>query len=58
MKCCLPLTRVADIALNRPHRRNALTGRSRGSMRPWTGGRRDDVRVVLLHGAGGALCAG
>lgn len=51
---------VADIALNRPHRRNALTGPLLEGLHAAMDevARRDDVRVVLLHGAGGALCAG
>ena len=51
---------VASIALNRPERRNAITG-------PLADGlaeafravdERDDVGVVLFHGAGGAFCSG
>ena len=51
---------VASVTLNRPHRKNAITG-------PLADGladafravsARDDVNVVLLSGAGGGFCSG
>ncbi|SVD82994.1 uncharacterized protein METZ01_LOCUS435848, partial [marine metagenome] len=51
---------VASITLNRPHRKNAITG-------PLADGladafravsARDEVNVVLLSGAGGGFCSG
>lgn len=51
---------VADVMLNRPHRRNALTGPVLEGLHAAmdAAAAREDIRVVLLHGAGGALCAG
>jgi enoyl-CoA hydratase len=51
---------VLRLTMNRPDRRNALTAemadRLAGEIEAAAG--RDDVRVILLRGAGGAFCAG
>ena len=51
---------VASIVLNRPERRNAITGPLvEGLVSAFTSvGERDDVGVVLFHGAEGAFCSG
>lgn len=51
---------VAEIVLNRPHRRNALTGPVLEGVHEALDrvATSDDVHVVLLHGAGGSFCAG
>lgn len=51
---------VASITLNRPHRKNAITGPlADGLAEAFRGASdRDDVHVVLLSGAGGGFCSG
>lgn len=51
---------VAEVVLNRPHRRNALTAPLLDGLHAAMDAAATDpeIRVVLLHGAGGALCAG
>lgn len=51
---------VAEIVLNRPHRRNALTGPLLEGLHEAMDqvSERADIHSMLLHGAGGALCAG
>jgi len=51
---------VASIVLNRPERRNAITGPLvEGLASAFTSAaERDDVGVVLFHGADGAFCSG
>lgn len=51
---------IAEVVLNRPHRRNALTGPVLEGLHAAMDqvATRGDVRVVLLHGAGGSFCAG
>jgi len=55
-----PSPRVAHVVLNRPHRRNALTGPLADSLiRELTEVHQDDeVTVIVLRGAGGAFCSG
>ena len=51
---------VALLTLDRPHRLNAWTGRMHTELR-WvmdTAERDDDIRVVVITGAGQAFCAG
>jgi len=52
--------RVATITLNRPERRNAVSNEMLGAleMALEAAERDDDVRAVVLTGAGGAFCAG
>lgn len=52
--------RVATITLNRPERRNAVSGEMLGALEIALDAaeRADDVRAVVLTGAGGAFCAG
>lgn len=51
---------IAEVVLNRPHRRNALTGPVLEGLHAAMDqvAARADVRVVLIHGAGGSFCAG
>lgn len=51
---------VATLTLNRPERKNPLTFESYAEMRDLFTGLRyaDDVRVVVLQGAGGNFCSG
>jgi enoyl-CoA hydratase/carnithine racemase len=51
---------VATLTLNRPERKNPLTFASYAEMRDLFGALRhaDDVRVVVLQGAGGNFCSG
>src|SRR6266498_2550236 len=51
---------VATVTLNRPHRRNAWTGRMEVEYRAALdqADRDGDVRVVVLTGAGDAFCIG
>jgi 2-(1,2-epoxy-1,2-dihydrophenyl)acetyl-CoA isomerase len=52
--------RVATITLNRPERRNAVSAEMLGALETALefAERDDDVRAVVLTGAGGAFCAG
>jgi 2-(1,2-epoxy-1,2-dihydrophenyl)acetyl-CoA isomerase len=51
---------VAWITLNRPEKKNALTGTMREDLlgRILEAGADASVRVLVIHGAGGAFCAG
>src|ERR1700733_7815697 len=51
---------IAVVTLNRPEKRNAVSlAMWRGLAEIFTGlGRRSDVRVVILTGAGGNFCGG
>lgn len=51
---------VASITLNRPHRKNAITGPLSDALADAfdSVSRRDDVHVVLFSGAGGGFCSG
>ena len=51
---------VAAITLNRPHRKNAITGPLADELADAFErvSRRDDVHVVLLSGTGGGFCSG
>lgn len=50
----------ANLILNRPAKRNALTGPMMAALRDAVNALAtdDSVRAILLHGAGGAFCAG
>ena len=52
--------RVANITMNRPEKRNALSYQMRGEMvdAMHRAERDDDVSVVLIDGAGPSFCAG
>ncbi len=51
---------VADLRLNDPRRRNALSARMMDELAAFAGFVRDrkDIRVVVLSGTGGTFCAG
>lgn len=51
---------VAQLTLDRPHKRNALDNAMIDSLREMVDAiaGRDDVRLVVLRGAGGTFCAG
>ncbi|WP_153505067.1 enoyl-CoA hydratase/isomerase family protein [Cumulibacter manganitolerans] len=51
---------VAEITLNRPERRNALTAGLVTELHAEVGSanRADEVGAILIHGAGGSLCSG
>ena len=53
-------SQVAILTMNRPKRRNALSGEMLGALRRTLADveRDPDVRAVVLTGAGGAFCAG
>ena len=55
-----PIERVARVLLNRPERRNALTGPLARQLRDTLVelNRDDSVSVIALGGAGGAFCSG
>lgn len=52
--------RVATVTLDRPERRNPLTFELYAELRDWFGGLddSDDVKAVVLTGAGGNFCSG
>ena len=52
--------RVAVLTFNRPERRNALSGAMYGGFATALAAIEadDDIRVVMITGAGGAFCAG
>ena len=51
---------VADVTLNRPERKNAITGPLGEALAEQLtrANEDDDAKVILLHGAGGAFCSG
>ncbi|MXW85277.1 MAG: enoyl-CoA hydratase, partial [Boseongicola sp. SB0667_bin_21] len=51
---------VADLRLNNPERRNALSAQMMDELAAFARLARDrnDIRVVVLSGAGGTFCAG
>ena len=53
-------TRVGTVTLNRPERKNALTFESYAELRDLFGRLRhaDDVKAVVIHGAGDNFCSG
>ncbi len=55
-----PMDRVATVTLNRPDRRNALTGPLAGHLAKAIETLNDDdaVSVIVIRGAGGAFCSG
>ena len=55
-----PADRVAHVVLNRPERRNALTGPLAVALADVLGSlnQDDSVSVIVLRGAGGAFCSG
>lgn len=50
--------RIAELALNRPDKRNAMSDGLLAEIEAFYTGLPDDVRVVILHGRGGHFCAG
>ncbi len=50
--------RVAVVTLDRPERKNPLTFESYAALRDWFRGLTDDVRAIVLTGAGGNFCSG
>jgi enoyl-CoA hydratase len=52
--------RIGRITLNRPHRLNAIDDRIPGALRTMVAeaNRDDAVHVIVLAGAGRAVCAG
>ncbi|MBU6365038.1 MAG: enoyl-CoA hydratase family protein [Gemmatimonadetes bacterium] len=52
--------RVATVTLDRPERKNPLTFEAYAELRDWFGALRhaDDLRAVVLTGAGGNFCSG
>lgn len=50
--------RIAELALNRPEKRNAMSDGLLAEIEAFYAGLPREVRVVVLHGRGGHFCAG
>ena len=50
--------RIAELALNRPDKRNAMSDGLLSEIEAFYAGLPEEVRVVILHGRGGHYCSG